>query len=641
MTSKLESTNLSETYRLFSQTSKVRGLPQPALRTGSLSDGERVLFQVLAMVLYQDFTSERLSCYYRLRATTLGGGDYPPPLSSTSLSDYGINVSRPEFAADDLNPANVTAKRVCGYKAGLPRTETAVAAEFAQAISGIVQPKVYAVTPKEAVQRISDVSSRRAASEFVAGLSALAGVGAIDAMIQSVRVNDSFLQALRRQPLVVGFSSAPTDPAPTADEISEGASPTTKFGWVLGPTFSIVNDGKKPTFRHTVRQQAVTAAISVPSWWDRVTIDMKAGWRRENGAQPKFSATVFSAKYTVPLPRKLAALDGIFIDSGSSREPEVDTLYTTTVQVGQPARLLIRGDNIWRSTEVLLGSQPANRVRLLPDMRGVIAEFDEVSPVFGANSSGGAVDRIDVSVATSDGFVSIGSATVVSQTALTAQRVITGFGKRFAADQAAALTVVPPLRNFRTAELWAKSKANATLNVKLADLTNGLEFARDGASIRVAPFGTNLKLKNGDSADLYLVVISDATNQPEYVALTTDAVYFEKQADSSAKVEWATAGAGLRNVKVTFPPSAAAAFDALKGGSTTVTSSATLADGSSIRMGPATCKVEKKPCTFTPKPAVPPKAEDASSLKKGEFSLVVKLPAQDSPDLTPATLAGK
>lgn len=639
--SKLESNDLNATYRMFSQSSKVRGLNSIDATASSLSEAERVLFHVLAMVLYQDFTTERLGCYYRLRATTLGGGDYPPPLGSTSLNEYGINVSFPEFVPDDMDPRNVVAKRVCAYKEGLPRSRVDVAKEFATAISSIVQPKVYAVTPKEAVQRISDVNSRRAASEFVAGLSALAGVGAIDAMIQSVRINDSFLQSLRRQPLVVGFSSAPTDSALTDEEDKEGASRTAKFGWVLGPTFLIVNDGEKPAFRHTVRQQAVTAAVSVPSWWDNVTIDMTGAWRRENGVAPEFPAKVFSAKYSVPLPRKLAALDGIFVDSSASREPEVDTLYTTTVQVGQPARLLIRGDNIWRATEVLLGSQAANRIRLLPDMRGVIAEFDEVSSVFGANSAGGAIDRIEVSVATSDGFASIGTATVVNQTAAPGPRVITGFGKRIAADQTVSLTVAPPLKNFRTAELWAKSKANASLNVKLADATTGMEISRDGALIRVAPFGTNLKLKSGDSADLYLVVISDATSLPEYVGLTSDAVYFDKLADASAKVEWTTSGAGLRDVKLTFPPSAATAYGALKGGSVTVTPSATMTDGRLLPMERASCKVDKKPCTFRPKAALPVTTADLAALKSGDFSLVVKFAGQDAPEVAPTTLVGK
>lgn len=641
VTSRLESRDFNETYRMFSQTNKLRGVPQPVVGAVALSDAERVIFQVLAMTLYQDFTSERLGCYYRLRSNTAGGGTYPPPFSSTTLTDYGISVSYPEFAQEEENPANVVAKRVCRYKNSLPRSGAAVAKEFAGAISAIVQPKVYAVTPKEAVQRISDVSSRRAASEFVAGLSALAGVGAIDAMIQSVRVNDSFLQSLRRQPLVVGFATAPTDKDPNSDKEDEKKGTPAKFGWVLGPTFSIVNDGKKPAFRHTVRQQAVTAAISVPSWWDKVTIDMTAKWRRENGGQPEFAADVFSAKYSVPLPRKLAALDGIFVDSGSSREPEVDTLYTTSVQVGQPARLLIRGDNIWRATEVLLGSQPANRVRLLPDMRGVIAEFDAVSTVFGANSAGGSADRIDVSVATSDGFVSVGSATVVNQSASTGPRVIAGFGKRFAADQPTSLSVSPPLKSFRTAELWAKSKANAVLHVKLADTTTGMEVARDGASIRVAPFGTNLKLKNGDLADLYLVVVSDATNQPEYVAVATDSVYFEKLTDSSAKVEWASAGAGLRDVKLTFPPAASVAYEALKSGSVVVTSTATLTDGRTIPMEAITCKVDKKPCSFKPKAGAPLKTEDATALKQGEFSLAIKVTGMDAPEVSPAALAGK
>ena len=42
-----------------------------------------------------------------------------------------------------------------------------------------------------------------------------------------------------------------------------------------------------------------------------------------------------------------------------ARRPDVEDLYSTTVKVGAPARLLITGENIWRSTEVLLGGQAA------------------------------------------------------------------------------------------------------------------------------------------------------------------------------------------------------------------------------------------------------------------------------------------
>jgi hypothetical protein len=49
-----------------------------------------------------------------------------------------------------------------------------------------------------------------------------------------------------------------------------------------------------------------------------------------------------------------------------------------TVVACAPARILIPGSRLWRSAEVTLDAQLAAKITVLPNMEGVIADFDEV-----------------------------------------------------------------------------------------------------------------------------------------------------------------------------------------------------------------------------------------------------------------------
>ena len=44
----------------------------------------------------------------------------------------------------------------------------------------------------------------------------------------------------------------------------------------------------------------------------------------------------------------------------------------------RPASLLLPGRRLWRSAVVTLGSQVADEIQVLPNMRGIIAKFDQV-----------------------------------------------------------------------------------------------------------------------------------------------------------------------------------------------------------------------------------------------------------------------
>jgi hypothetical protein len=85
------------------------------------------------------------------------------------------------------------------------------------------------------------------------------------------------------------------------------------------------------------------------------------------------------APMEIKLPPDFSAFDSIFRSQGwVTPAPQIhdeavdEDIY---VVVGEDARILIPGFRLWRSTSVTLGAQPADRIRVLPNMEGIIAEF--------------------------------------------------------------------------------------------------------------------------------------------------------------------------------------------------------------------------------------------------------------------------
>lgn len=609
--------------RLYRQWS--RSVPDDANQ--KLDDVEVRVFRSLARVALLEFYEDRLNCYFDLipAAFPAGTSDTSARNIFTSgdlLTNYLPRVSAPNTS----DPDGREKRKYCGYEKEPGDTE-AFKEKFVQALKKFDTPKVYAVTPKETVQRLSELSSRRQASEFIAGLQSLAGVGAIDAMLQSVKINDSFLQALRRQPLVVGFSDA-----------SEQSQRNAAFGWLLGPAFAVDSTGK-PSFRHVVRQQALTATVSVPAWWREARLSIKSSWHRESSTLPPFASDkdVFKQNYWVALPFKLASLNGLFAPDSTVRVPEVENRYFTTVQANAPARLLIRGENLWRSSEVYLGAQPADRVRLLPDMQGLLAEFDRVTAPYGAFTP--KASTVSVSVATSDGFTRIGEASIEAADSFMARTAV-GVGRRFVGE-AFTLTVQPPLRGPRTVELYARSSASGALNLKLADLAGEtIALSRDGTELRLTPQVTALKLNSGDPIDLQLNVVSDTAVAPEIISVASDATYYKTTSDAQASLAWTSKGPGLRPVKLTLPPGARKGFASLSSGTANLRATLVTAAGVSATLDTGPCTVSKAPCVIPLKLPMPVQPEVLTAIKDGSYSVRFELTGTDAPTLSTEELSG-
>lgn len=144
------------------------------------------------------------------------------------------------------------------------------------------------------------------------------------------------------------------------------------FGWVISAPAEMAP---------SLRSQLVL--ISVPAWTDKVQVQVTTGWLDGRGRR---DAVQVHPPVEIRLPPDVTALDSIFRNQGwVSPAPRIkDEAMDKAIYVvaEQPASILIPGTRLWRSTAVTLGAQPADRIRVLPNMEGIIAEFRPVQLPF-------------------------------------------------------------------------------------------------------------------------------------------------------------------------------------------------------------------------------------------------------------------
>ena len=157
------------------------------------------------------------------------------------------------------------------------------------------------------------------------------------------------------------------------------------FGWIVAPRS---REGGK--FEQIDGQYALTAFISVPGWWQTAEISIATCWlsrtelassKTGQGAaricphELRLAPKPIVVKLPASVPEISAKLGFNVIRHPSLYHPEGQILV-----VGGPGSILLNGVRLWRSTEVTAGSQRANKITVLPNMEGIIAEFDCVAP---------------------------------------------------------------------------------------------------------------------------------------------------------------------------------------------------------------------------------------------------------------------
>jgi len=248
-------------------------------------------------------------------------------------------------------------------------------------------PYSYAVFPRGDVEGV--INDR----ELAAGLQAAEG-GANGLGLSGLQVS----REVGAEPVVVNFAGG------QSRSVSSGEF---DFGW------AIVRPG-----RQRPSQVSQLVLVSVPAYLDTLVLWVETGWLDRdadpigpapgpdaNGGPAPADGLRHLARMTVALPPDYEAIDTLVVGGTRRQGPVIDDLYFANhepvVRACEPAELLIPGERLWRSTSVTLGGQIANKITVLPDMRGIVASFEEVEMPPGATV--GASTKGTLSVWTSEG----------------------------------------------------------------------------------------------------------------------------------------------------------------------------------------------------------------------------------------------
>ncbi|MES0092928.1 hypothetical protein [Mesorhizobium sp. M0030] len=174
-------------------------------------------------------------------------------------------------------------------------------------------------------------------------------------------------------------------------------SDSVQFGWVIDATHS-----------SNALQKSQFALISVPAWTSGLDVTVNTGWLDSSSREVSVGEP---AKYRVPIPPDYEAFDGFIGGQQSTRRPKIstelmDNKRAIELMACRDVSVVIPGLRLWRSAVVTIGSQRATRITVLPNMRGIIADFRNL-PI----PSNDAAQSL--TVWTSEGFDSVRDAVIV------------------------------------------------------------------------------------------------------------------------------------------------------------------------------------------------------------------------------------
>lgn len=162
--------------------------------------------------------------------------------------------------------------------------------------------------------------------------------------------------------------------------------------------------------RHELKNEPLSALVSIPSWWPGVEVVIETCWVRhrwigndtskglcQDTPEPKTGEllTVFdnhikrakargriASSQVLPLPHDLDDVLpklGFFI----VRYPYLDNFEANTVslETGRKVQLRLTGKRLWKNPRVRLGEQWHDEVQVLPDMQGILATFKCLDPI--------------------------------------------------------------------------------------------------------------------------------------------------------------------------------------------------------------------------------------------------------------------
>lgn len=170
-----------------------------------------------------------------------------------------------------------------------------------------------------------------------------------------------------------------------------GNRKTPAVGWILDPAATFPETSK--TGELVTISESTLAIVSVPSWWRSLRLEISRSWIDKNGvkhpAQEESSVALsekLASSFSVQLPSSPEVLDSVLLQD-FPKNPEIETIdfgkggwkawsENECDQGPKTKSILISGKRLWRNTVVTVGNSRATRIELLPNMNGLIAEFD-------------------------------------------------------------------------------------------------------------------------------------------------------------------------------------------------------------------------------------------------------------------------
>jgi hypothetical protein len=429
-------------------------------------------------------------------------------------------------------------------KAGiLSVNRTGAKQKFCATLNEAIDLFAYGSTPVETVQRIGEVASYRQVNQFLLALNFLVGNTAAGKWFQEfAKVNEGIFQTIRRQPLVVGYSTGVDHKNPT------GGSRSLNFGWILGPRFTIKDDGLESHFRHGTTPAALSGVIALPGWMDGATLSVRRRWVSESGKDGK----VLEPEITT-LPIKVKE-DFYSITEALSkysiRGPRPEARQQLVFNEGEAGSILIPGQNMWRNPVVLIGAQKADDVLVLPDMRGLLATFKDVKLPAGNRES------VPVVVWTSEGHTEVAQAKIISTKKATVAPQTTVESRQIISGEFFEAKLAPPLASYSSLDVLV-SAGRQEGQIKASDTV----VLDEGRTVKFKP----PLIPNADSGSKATLQLNVKTRPdqpaPEPYGPAVSGVYYKTAGDAKLKIEPASQTVKkLGKFTLTFAPGSAEAF---------------------------------------------------------------------------------
>jgi hypothetical protein len=225
--------------------------------------------------------------------------------------------------------------------------------------------------PKNLVQRISTTSDTNQALQTILNAGLHVQSSDLRSIVNAFRQKSDQSRAIESRPIVVSFGS----------DSGRETRNWTEFGWVIAP--QLQTDGTRGQVHG---QYSLAAVVSLPSWWRSVRLEVERCWIPESELQLNdVSLRCPDGKIMLDVVRLPGDVRGIpeRLRFDARQEPHLDesaVLSLKQIEVGQPAELVLTGGRLWRSTEVTLGSQRADKIVVLPNMEGIVASFKCITP---------------------------------------------------------------------------------------------------------------------------------------------------------------------------------------------------------------------------------------------------------------------